>query len=37
MTDVGSVHYDRYGYLTEKRAAMAMWTTHLAKIVEEVE
>lgn len=37
MTDVGSVHYDRYGYLTEKRAAMAMWTTHLAEIVEEVE
>ncbi len=37
MTEVGSVHYDRYGYLTEKRAAMAMWTTHLAKIVEEVE
>ena len=37
MADVGSVHYDRYDYLTEKRAAMAMWTTHLAEIVEEVE
>ena len=37
MSDVGSVHYDRYGYLTEKRAAMAMWTTSLAEIVEGVE
>lgn len=34
MTDVGSVHYDRYDYLTEKRAAMATWTAGLAKIVE---
>lgn len=33
LTDVGSVHYDRYDYLTEKRAAMAAWTTGLAKIV----
>ena len=34
MTDVGSVHYDRYDYLTEKRAAMAAWTSGLAEIVE---
>lgn len=34
MTDVGSVHYDRYDYLTEKRAAMAAWTAGLAEIVE---
>lgn len=33
MTDVGSVHYDRYDYLTEKRAAMTAWTAGLAKIV----
>jgi integrase len=33
MTDVGSVHYDRYDYLTEKRAAMAAWATGLAAIV----
>ena len=33
LTDVGSVHYDRYDYLTEKRAAMAAWTTGLAEIV----
>ncbi|MDB2399097.1 site-specific integrase [Planktomarina sp.] len=37
MSDVGSIFYDRYGYLTEKRAAMAMWTTSLAEIVEGVE
>lgn len=34
MTDVGSVHYDRYDYLTEKRAAMTAWTNGLAEIVE---
>ena len=34
MTDVGSVHYDRYDYLTEKRAAMTAWTTGLAEIFE---
>jgi integrase len=33
MTDVGSVHYDRYDYLTEKRAAMAAWASGLAAIV----
>jgi integrase len=37
MTDVGSVHYDRYDYLTEKRAAMAAWTSGLTEIVEGVE
>ena len=36
MTDVGSVHYDRYDYLTEKRAAMAAWTAGLAEIVGEI-
>jgi len=29
MTDVGSVHYDRWGYLPEKRAAMTEWTNWL--------
>ena len=33
MTDVGSIHYDRYDYLTEKRAAMAAWTSDLTEIV----
>lgn len=33
MTDVGSVHYDRYGYLTEKRAAMQQWVEGLAEII----
>jgi integrase len=37
MTDVGSVHYDRYDYLTEKRAAMVTWSAGLAEIVEGVE
>ena len=35
LTDVGSVHYDRYDYLAEKRAAMEIWTTALAEIVGE--
>jgi len=26
MTDVGSVHYDLWGYLPEKRRAMEAWT-----------
>lgn len=29
MTDVGSVHYDRWGYLPEKRKAMEMWSDWL--------
>lgn len=33
MTDVGSVHYDRYDYLAEKRAAMELWSTGLVEIV----
>jgi integrase len=33
MTDVGSVHYDRYGYLPEKREAMAKWSDGLEEIV----
>ncbi|MCL7406927.1 MAG: integrase arm-type DNA-binding domain-containing protein [Marivita sp.] len=37
MTDVGSIHYDRYDYLTEKRAAMAAWTSDLTEIVKGVE
>lgn len=33
MTDVGSVHYDRYDYLPEKREAMETWATGLSEIV----
>ena len=33
MTDVGSVHYDRYDYLTEKRAAMQQWVEGLTEII----
>jgi integrase len=33
MTDVGSVHYDRYGYLAEKRIAMQAWIDGLSEIV----
>ncbi len=33
-TDVSSVHYDRYGYLAEKRAALEQWETHLKSIVD---
>jgi integrase len=33
MTDVGSVHYDRYGYLAEKRAAMLIWTRSLRRLL----
>jgi integrase len=29
MTDVGSVHYDRWGYLPEKQSAMNEWTNWL--------
>lgn len=29
MRDVGSMHYDRYDYLTEKRAAMKKWSVWL--------
>lgn len=37
MTDVGSVHYDRYDYLTEKRAGMQTWANGLAEIVDGAE
>jgi len=33
MTDVGSVHYDRWGYLPEKRTAMSTWSAWLENIV----
>jgi integrase len=33
MTDVGSVHYDRYDYLSEKREAMRIWTNGLTNIL----
>ena len=33
MTDVGSVYYDRYGYLAEKRAAMMVWTKALRRLL----
>jgi len=34
LTDVGTVHYDRYDYLTEKRMAMQTWIDGLTKIIE---
>lgn len=33
MSDVGSVHYDRYDYLTEKRSAMLTWTRCLRRLL----
>jgi hypothetical protein len=33
MTDVGSVHYDRYDYLAEKRTAMMVWTKALRRLL----
>jgi integrase len=33
MTDVGSVYYDRHSYLTEKRAAMMIWTRSLRRLL----
>lgn len=33
MSDVGSVHYDRYDYLVEKRAAMLVWTRSLRRLL----
>tara|TARA_B100002051_G_C16378414_1_gene459235 strand:- start:352 stop:480 length:129 start_codon:yes stop_codon:yes gene_type:complete len=29
MTDVGSVHYDRWSYLPQKREAMSIWAQTL--------
>ena len=34
MTDVGSVHYDRWGYLPEKRKAMETWSEWLNMTIE---
>jgi integrase len=31
MTDVGSIHYDRWSYLPEKRSAMAAWCDWLKR------
>lgn len=33
MTDIGSVHYDRYDYLEEKREAMKIWDHGLTRII----
>ena len=33
MTDIGSIHYDRWEYLPEKRAAMELWTEWLQSLV----
>ena len=33
MTDVGSVNYDRWGYLPEKRRAMETWTDWLGSTI----
>jgi integrase len=33
ISDVGSVHYDRYDYLREKREAMEQWTRGLTEIL----
>jgi integrase len=33
MSDVGSVHYDRYDYLVEKRAAMMVWTRSFRRLL----
>jgi integrase len=33
MTDVGSINYDRWTYLPEKRKAMETWTDWLSKLV----
>ena len=34
LTDIGSIHYDRYDYLAEKRAAMERWATGLTEIID---
>jgi integrase len=31
--DISSKHYDRYDYLTERRAAVAMWESYLTRIL----
>jgi integrase len=37
MQDVGSRHYDRWGYLPEKRAAMERWAVWLSAVLNPVE
>jgi hypothetical protein len=32
--DISSIHYDRYDYLKEKRAAMDVWNDYLKNIIE---
>lgn len=33
MRDVGSMHYDKYDYLTEKRAAMKRWSDWIGRVM----
>ena len=33
LVDVGSVYYDRYDYLDQKREAMEQWVLGLSKII----
>ena len=33
-TDTSSIHYDRYDYLKEKRAAIEVWNDYLKTIIE---
>ena len=33
LTDVSSVHYDRYDYLKEKREAMNAWDSYLELLI----
>ena len=37
MTDVGSVHYDRWSYLPEKRKGMGLWVKALETKLREQE
>ncbi len=32
--DISSIHYDRYDYLKEKRAAIEVWNDYLKPILE---
>ena len=33
LTDVSSLHYDKYDYLKEKREAMEIWNNYLENIL----
>ncbi|HIJ23805.1 MAG: hypothetical protein HON68_00435 [Gammaproteobacteria bacterium] len=35
MSDVASKHYDRYDYLSEKRAGLERWACELMRIIGE--